>query len=497
MRPVSALLRGGPRELKLRYLSFGGGQGYVDPDFWLSDDRHSLFSSSASTGKHESIGTSFEDYVSHAYKANGVVFTVIMVRQFALSEARFQFQRLENGRPAELHDDPKLSILHRPAPNQTTGELIARMEQDASLAGNFYAVPVNGRLRRLRPDWVTIVSGSNEDPEMSPFDVNAEVLGYIYHPKLRNGVKRPDPVFYTPRSIVHYSPNPDPMAQWRGMSWLTPILAEIDGDNAAMAHKIKMFQNGAFSNLALTYPAEMDVDTFQEYVALFKDNHKGTENAWRTLHMGSGVDPKVLSMNLKDLDFKSIQGHGESRIAAAGGVGAIFARLPESLGGAGLMQGNFSSAMRQCADTTVRPTWRMMSASLESIVPPPAGERLWYDDRDIEFLKADAKDAAEIEQIKAITIRQLVDGGYDPMSVIAAVEAQNMHLVQHTGKLSVQLQSVDGSTTAEDQATTRAIAEIVQKVYLGVTNGVLTAEEARALLNRAGAGLTGAAPTPS
>lgn len=494
MRPVTALLRG---QLKARYLSFGGGVGFTDPDFWLHDDRRSLlFETSAKYGREETIGTKFDDYVTHAYKANGVVFTVVMVRQFALSEARFQFQRLENGRPGELFDDPALAVLHRPAPNWTTGELIARMEQDASIAGNFYAVRArSGHLRRLRPDWVTIVTGSNSDPDISPFDVDAEVIGYIYHPKLRHGVPRPEPVLYTPDQMVHYSPIPDPDAQWRGMSWLTPILAEIDGDNAAMRHKVKMFQNGAFSNLAVTYPAEMDADTFREYVSLFNQEHKGTEQAWKTFHFGSGADPKVMSMNLKDLDFKSIQGHGESRIAAAGGVGAIFARLPESLGGAGLMQGNFSSAMRQCADTTFRPTWRIMAASLETLVPPPAGGRLWYDDRDIEFLQQDAKDAADIKSVEAQIIRTLTDGGYVPESIKLAVATGDFRLLEHTGLYPIQVQAPGGDQS--DTVVAREVAELVQKVYLGVVNNVLTAEEARSLLNRAGAGLTGPAPTPS
>lgn len=448
MRPVSALLNGGPRELKLRYLSFGGSQGYTDLDFWLSDDRHSLFHSTPTAwGQREAIENDFESYVTHAYKANGIVFTVIMVRQLALAEARFQFQRLENGRPGELFDDPSLERLHRPDRNQTTGEMISRLEQDASLAGNAYLARVGNRLRRLRPDWVTIVSGSNADPEMSPFDINAEVVAYIYHPKLRNGAKRPDPVIFTPSSIVHYSPNPDPMAQWRGMSWLTPILAEIDGDKAAMEHKVRMFKNGTFTNMALTYPAEMDSETFQTYVRLYKENHQGTDNAWRTLHMGSGVDPKVLSMNLKDLDFKSIQGHGESRIAAAGGVGAIFARLPESLGGAGLMQGNFSSAMRQCADTTFRPLWRIMAASLESIVPPPANARLWYDDRDIEFLQQDAKDAAEIDQMLAQAIRTVTDAGFDGESAVSAIAPHWAGKLKHTGLPSVQVQAAEPTST--------------------------------------------------
>lgn len=440
MSRASALLRKSPADLKA-LLSFGGGQGYIDPDFWLHEDYRSMFST-GTVGTHETVGSSFEDYVTQAYQANGVVFTCMMVRQLALSEARFQFQRLTDGRPGDLFDDPRLSVLHRPAPNQTTGELISRMEQDSSLAGNFYATVVGGRLRRLRPDWVTIVTASADDPDASPFDLSAEVVGYIYHPKVRGGAKRPDPVVLSAGRVVHYSPIPDPLAQWRGMSWLTPVLREIDGDTAAMGHKVKFFQNGATSNLAVTYPKEMTQTQFLEYVRLFKESHEGPDKAWKTMHFGAGADPKVLSMDLKQLDFKAVQGHGESRIAAAAGVGAIMARLPESMQGAGLMQGNFSSAMRQTADMTFRPLWRMMAGAFETIVPPPDGNsRLWYDDRDIGFLQQDAKDAAEIDAALAQAIRTLTDGGFDGASAVATIAPQWSGTLNHTGLPSVQVQA--------------------------------------------------------
>ena len=496
MTPLQTLLRRGPGSLK-SYLSFGGGQGFTNSDFWLADDRSALLGSTGSVGHHETIGSSFEDYVRQAYKANGVVFTCIMVRQLALSEARFQFQRMIEGRPGELYDDPKLSLLHRPAPNQTTGELSSRMEQDASLAGNFYATVVNGRLRRLRPDWVTVVSGVRGDPDASPFELDAEVLGYIYHPKVRDGARRPEAVLLTPAQVVHYSPVPDPIAQWRGMSWLTPVLQEIDADTAAMRHKLKFFQNGAHGNLAIKYDASISPTDFPEWVRLFKEMHDGPENAFKTFHLGAGADPTVLSMDLKQLDFKAVQGHGESRIAAASGVGAIIARLPESMQGAGLMQGNFSSAMRQCADMTFRPLWRQMAGALETVAPPSDPDRLWYDDRDIAFLQQDAKDAADIEFVKAQTMRQLVDGGFDAESVRDAVMSEDLSRLTHTGKLSVQLQSIDGDANAETAAAARQVAELIQKIYLGVPAGVLSAEEAREIANRAGAGLSGPAPSPS
>jgi len=53
----------------------------------------------------------------------------------------------------------------------------------------------------------------------------------------------------------------------------------------------------------------------------------------------------------------------------------------------------------------------------------------------------------------------------------------------------------DSAAEAVEDTTARGIAEMVQKVYLGVGK-VLTTEEAREILNRAGAGLTGPGPPP-
>lgn len=441
MRPVSAALS---RRPSVKGFTFAlSGNTTIDSDnFWTVGAPGTTLLSSGPLGSHEDIGNSFSEYVSEAYKANGVVFTCILVRQLALSEARFQFQQMTNGRPGDLFDSQALSLLHKPSPNMTTGELIGRMEQDASLAGNFYATSVGGRLRRLRPDWVTIVTGVRGAPDESVHHIDSEVLGYIYDPKpARTGPRDLAPVFLTPDAVVHYSPIPDPTAQHRGMSWLTPVLREIDGDTAAMSHKTKFFRNGATSNLAVTYPQEMTLETFKEYVKLFNENHEGPDQAWKTMHFGSGADPKVLSMDLKQLDFKAVQGHGESRIAAAAGVGAIIARLPESLQGAGLMQGNFSSAMRQCADMTFRPLWRMMAGALESIVDVPSDARLWYDDRDIAFLQQDKKDASEIDLNLAQAIRTLTDGGFAGATAVQAIAPHWSGVLEHTGLPSVQVQA--------------------------------------------------------
>lgn len=420
-------------------LSFGGG-GFTESNFWPSDDiRDSMSFVSSSGGREERIESSFESYVTQALKGNSVVFACMLARQLPFSEALFRRQSMDNGMPGELSYDAGLDVLEHPWPNGTTGDLLSRMEQDGSLAGNSYWTVRNGRLRRLRPDWVSIITGIRGDSEGSPFDLDAEVLGYVYAPRKRAGVKTPEPVLLGVDQVAHYAPVPDPLAQWRGMSWLTPVLREIDADTAATRHKLKFFENGATSNFIITYDSSITPDNFDRFRRLFEEAHAGVDKAYKTIHLGGGADAKVVGADLRQLDFKATQGAGETRIAAAAGVGAIIAQLSEGMQGAGLQQGNYASAKRRYADMTLRPLWRTAAASLEKFTNNPAGSRLWYADKHIEFLQEDARDAAEIFAVQAGAYRTLVDGGAVPDTARAAVAAGNIALVDHSGKLSVQL----------------------------------------------------------
>lgn len=434
MRPLQALLKG-------RYLSFGGLPTFDQGPFWGRPELDLSWSPMA--GKKETISSSFEGYVRGVYKSNGIVFACIGARARVFSEARFQYQQLRNSRPGDLFGTPDLALLERPWPNGDTGELLFRMEQDASLAGNFFATlagPQDARrIRRLRPDWVTIVTGSPSD---DPFDIEATVIGYIY--KTPGG--KPEVLLTTDR-VVHWSPIPDPDAQWRGMSWITPVLREVMGDSAATSHKLKYFENATTANFVVSYDANLNRDQFLEYVDAFKQAHQGSRNAYKTIHMGGGAAITPISADLRQVDFKAVQGAGETRIAAASGAGAVVAMLSEGMQGSALNTGNYTAAKRQFADMTIRPLWRSAAAALAKFAPAPPASRLWYDARDIPFLQQDQTDAADIQSKKALTIRQLVDGGFDPDSVVAAVDAEDFSLLKHTGRLSVQLHGA-GDTPA-------------------------------------------------
>jgi hypothetical protein len=74
------------------------------------------------------------------------------------------------------------------------------------------------------------------------------------------------------------------------------------------------------------------------------------------------------------------------------------------------------------------------------LVKVPSGARLWFDDRDIAYLREDIKDLAEIQTQEATTITKLIQDGYTPDSIVDAVKKKDWSLLKHTGLFSVQLQ---------------------------------------------------------
>jgi hypothetical protein len=81
-----------------------------------------------------------------------------------------------------------------------------------------------------------------------------------------------------------------------------------------------------------------------------------------------------------------------------------------------------------------------VAGALSSIIDVPSDAELWYSDTHISFVQEDRKDDADILQVKSNAIRALVDGGFKPDSVVAAVKAGDLSLLEHTDLFSVQLQ---------------------------------------------------------
>jgi hypothetical protein len=309
-----------------------------------------------------------------------------------------------------------------------------RMIQYADLAGNAFCVRRPEGVALLRPDWVDIVTGA-PGADTDAWSPDAVVVGYVYHSGGRQSTKPAET--FLPAEVAHFAPIPDPEARFRGMSWLTPIVREIQADKAATLHKEQFFENAATPNLVVKFDLD-SVEKMRPWIELFRENHEGASNAYRTLFLNAGTDATAIGHTFQEMEFKVTQGAGETRIAAAAGTPPVIVGLSEGLAAA--TYSNYGLAMRRFADITMRPLWRNVAASLAPIIDVPSGAELWYDDRDVPALADDGTARATILSTNSSTLHTLISAGFEPDSAIDAVASGDLTKLAHTGLYSVQLQ---------------------------------------------------------
>jgi phage portal protein BeeE len=389
--------------------------------------------------KAEKIGRDFPSLATAGFAGNGVVFSCMLARASVFSAARLRWQRLRDGKPSDTFGTSGLSIFERPWQGGTTQDLLSRMIQDADLAGNSFWFRDGGEAVRLRPDWVEIAV----EPRMRRRDdgrwaqVGWRLVGYAYtEGGPQSGAMT---AAFDPWEVVHFAPTPDPLATFRGMSWLTPVIREIQADGVMTRHRRRFFENGATPNMLVKHPPGANVERVKQFARRMEAEHAGEMNAYKTLHLYPGADATVVGSDLRSVDFRQVQGAGETRIAAAAGVPPVIVGLSEGLQAA--TYSNYAQARRRFADGTIHPLWQNAAGSLEALATSPGDDvRLWYDASDVPFLREDEKDAAEIASTQANTINSLVTAGYTPTSAVAALEASDWRLLEHSGLYSVQLQ---------------------------------------------------------
>ena len=401
----------------------------------------------------------FEDfaYAGHRYVApvaspeeltalqgqrNPIVAAAIHARMLVFAEARFLWQPFQDGRPGRLFGNQELALLEQPWGTGTTGDLLARMLVDADLYGNSYWVKMQERnsahLMRLDPTKTMVLTGSAEDPT-SGKPYGRHLVGYAVLDDNNQEV-----AMFTPDEVCHFKPLPDPIHEFRGRTWLSTVMSDVEADNEFSTYKHSFMRNAATPNLVVSFDPTITKEAFETFVNRLDASHKGVDRAFKTLYLGGGADVKVVGANFDQLNLKAVQGAGETRIAAAAGVPASYLGISEGLAGSALNAGNYGAARRRFADGTIRPLWRSAAAALQTLLTlPDPTVRLWYDDRDVSFLQEDVLDAADIRAKDASTMRQLVDGGFDPNSVVDAVTTGDMTLLRHSGNLSVQLQPAE------------------------------------------------------
>lgn len=413
-----------------------------DDSFLFGGNQYSMMPSLASSGPVErSWGYSLQAY---AYRTNPIVFACMDIRAKLFSEVHFQWRAVDvaTNRPSKYFGNNDLLPLEVPYPNGNTGKLLSQAINDVDLHGNSYLVRRGGYLFRLRPDWVEIIIDS---PSGDINAIDARIAGYIYRP---GGQGDAQPLLV--EEVCHWAPVSDPFFRHLGMSPLTPALTDIYADDALTDFKMRYLANGASPSTVFTMPAGMSPDEFELWVSRFKAEHGRPEDKGKPLFISSGTSMTVVGNSLSELDMKSVQGAGETRIASCLGVPSVLAGLSEGLEASSYAY--YSAARRRLFDGTLSPLLHSFAAALETVLTVPGSAFLTYDARDVPWLQSDVKDDADIQSVNATAINTLITAGFDPDSVVTAVTSNDLGKLTHTGMTSVQLLA-PGSKSAAPEAS--------------------------------------------
>lgn len=389
----------------------------------------------------DKVSGSFRSYVQQIHQRHGVVAAAVVTRGLLMSQVRFRWRDEMDG---TLSTSRELQALNRPGSMSRT-RMLSLLEIDASYSGSGFLVRRNGVTFRLEPDEVHFVLGSDSDPSweydtlVAPYDTR--VVGLLHKPgSAGNGSNVGPAELFGPGEFAVWAPEPDPLAPWRGSSWVTSVVRETLLDGQATEHMGKFFEKAATPGLVFMMDPSKTPEQTSEYAKIVNEKFGGNNNAYRNMFLGGGTDVKVVGSAVKDLGLGELQGTFENRVAVRSRIPSSVLGIKESLSGSSLNSGNYSAARRLLADSWFSPTVDGLCEALEPLLSVPAGMELGHDPGRILFLQEDAADAAAINQTDASSMRQLIDGGFDPQSVIDAVTSGDLTKLTHTGNMSVQLQ---------------------------------------------------------
>jgi hypothetical protein len=352
-----------------------------------------------------------------------------------MGEARPAFERFRKGEPDGLFSTPELGVLNMPWPGGSWRQLVAACEADVAACGNSYWARNGNELVRLSPDCVTIAV---EEVKYDGVKVGERLLGYVVEEHAGQGRKA---AAFAPNEIAHYRPGAPRDSQFRGESWLASVLLDASSDIELTSYKGNYLKNGAMPSIAVMYEPTIPQETLEAFVPVFASKFTGSMNAGKVMHFLGGRDVKTVGASLDDLGFKAVQGAGETRIAAAAGVPAVVAGFSEGMQGSSLNAGNYVATRRLFADAKIRPLLGSLCDAFTTLIRVPSDARLWFDDSGVSFFQEDVADEANIRQVTASTVRQLIEAGYEPDAAIVAVTTGRFDTLtgKHTGLTSVQL----------------------------------------------------------
>ncbi|MDB5507330.1 MAG: Transfer Agent portal protein [Devosia sp.] len=273
-----------------------------------------------SLGEADWSRRSFVSLVTEGFAKNPVMYRCIRL----IAESANRVPLLVNDGGKLLSEHPLLTLLSRPNPRQSGGEMFEAVFSYLETAGNAYlsAGIVDGEVRELyalRPDRMRVVVDGAGWPV---------AYAYTVHGKLREFRLDAEPI----AGVLHMALF-DPLDDAYGMAPLQAAQQSLDIHNASAKWNKALLDNSAQPSGALVYApgSNLSDDQFKRLKEELVEGFAGARNAGRPMVLEGGLDWKTIAMTPRDMDFIEARNAAARDIALAFGVPPMLLGIPGDL----------------------------------------------------------------------------------------------------------------------------------------------------------------------
>ncbi|MFD9256937.1 phage portal protein [Streptomyces sp. NPDC059538] len=392
----------------------------------------------------------------------GTLFSIVNRTSNATSQVNWGlYRKAASGRKedrTEITSHAALDLWNKPNPFMPRQEFTEVFQQHLDLTGEGWwvvgrhkASPIPLELWPVRPDRITPV------PDPDRF-----LSGYMYQaPDGQQIALELDQVIFLRM--------PNPLDPYRGMGPVQSILTDLDATRYSAEWNKNFFLNSAEPGGIIEVPTPLNDRDFDQLRARWNEQHRGVANAHRVaiLEHGKWIDRKFTQ---RDMQFAELRSVSRDVIREAFGIPAF--ALGEV---ADVNRATAEASSTWFAEMLTVPRLERIKAALNHDLLPMFGAAAQGLEFDYENPVAEDRELASRElTAQATAAKTLIDAGLSPEAVLSAVGLPEIAAAPAAG--------------GDGQATPREIADMIQSIYLGVDT-VVTWEEARKIVNRAGGDL--------
>lgn len=400
--------------------------------------------------------------------AQGVAATDWHMHKIAASGARSSAvcEMCEETGVTLVTDHPALVVWNRPNDFFTSSLFVESFEQHVDLVGEGWWVVVwlGGRpieIWPVRPDRMAPV----RDPQKF-------ISGYVY--------RSPDGQLIPLRlDEVISMRTPAPWDPYRGAGAVQTLFNQLWGSKYAAEWNRRFFENSALPGGVIEIPTHLQDNEWREFQDRFSESHRGVRNAHTVAMLEYGAKWVDTKYTMRDMEFTELRQVTREEMREAFAMHGHILGLSEDVNRANADAADVTFARRQLVPRLDRIRDALNGPFLKLFGAMGKGYAFAYANPVPEDREADNAERTS----RATAYKTYVDAG---------VDRDDAARVCGLPPLREQV-VVDDSLGAEKA---KAMAEMIQKIYLGIGKAISSAE-ARDILNGAGIYPLTPGPTPA